>query len=41
LSQRQLGDGQFDLSNYPSGTYYIRMAHGDLLKTVSIIKSDR
>lgn len=41
LFQRQLGDGQFDLSNHSPGTYYIRIVKGNVQKTVVLIKSDR
>ena len=41
LYKRPLADGQIDLSGKASGTYYIRIRHGDFDKTVIVIKSDR
>lgn len=41
LFKRKLNDGQFDLTDYPAGTYYIKIVSDSISKTVVIAKSDR
>jgi len=40
-ARRQLGDGQFDLSAYPPGTYLVSLQYGDFRKSFILEKSSR
>lgn len=39
LSNRPIGDGQFDLSAFPAGSYIIHLMHGNIRKTAILEKS--
>ena len=41
LFNRKLDYGQFNLTDYPAGTYYVKIVDGDRSQTVVIAKSDR
>ncbi|HMO40272.1 MAG TPA: T9SS type A sorting domain-containing protein [Saprospiraceae bacterium] len=41
LLKRKLNDGQFDLTDYPAGTYYMNIVSESVSKTIVIAKSDR
>jgi len=41
LFNRKLDYGQFNLTDYPAGAYYVKIVDGDRSQTVVIAKSDR
>lgn len=41
LLKQKLNDGQFDLTDYPAGTYYMNIVSESISQTVVIAKSDR
>jgi Secretion system C-terminal sorting domain len=38
LLEKTLGDGQFDITAYPSGTYVLMLQNGDKIKSIQIKK---
>lgn len=41
LAQQLLGDGQFDITAYPSGTYVLHLIYGNQRKTLLFEKSSQ